>query len=98
MNHVFVVLCVPENAVVISRQAVFGVGLESFGVELIASDGFVAEVFRAEDGVHYHFQVVGGGEVAVEVDAAGFFQQPLAFDQAGRHHHQVGEHRAAVMA
>ena len=52
----------------------------------------VAEVFAAEDGVEDDLQVVAGGRVAVEVEAAGRLEHPVQFDQARRHHHQVRHH------
>lgn len=61
--------CVKQDDVVIELK-VFG------GVcpLVIFSDNFIAEVFCTQDVVHYHFQVMGCARIAVEIDAAGFFQ------------------------
>ena len=41
-------------------------------------------------------QVMAGGRVAVEVEAAGRLQDAVEFDEARGHHGEVGHHRAGV--
>ena len=50
----------------------------------------------AKDCIHNHFQVVAGGRVAVQIDAACWFEQPLHFKQPNAHHDEIGLHRLAV--
>ena len=58
---------------------------------------FVAEVPCAEDAESStHFEVVAGGGVAVEVEAAAGFEDAVELDEAGGHHDQVGGHLVAA--
>ena len=52
----------------------------------------VPKMPRPEHGVHEQLEVVAGGGVAVEVDAAGRFQDAVQLNHALRHHGEVGHH------
>ena len=58
----------------------------------VAPDDFVAKVRLPEHPVQQQFQIVARGRIAVEVQAAGRFQHAVQFDQADRHHRQIGHH------
>lgn len=64
---------------------------QAFGACALPDD-FVPEIIEAEDGIQNHLQIVGGGGVAVDVEAAGGFEDAAEFNQAGGHHDEVGEH------
>ena len=50
-----------------------------------APDDVVEEIVGAEDGVHDGAEVVDGGVVAVEVDAAGVFEGAVEFEESDAH-------------
>ena len=56
----------------------------------------VAEILRAEDGIHEQLEVVAGGVVAVQVDAAGWFEESFHFHDTDGHVDQVAHHGVAV--
>ena len=56
----------------------------------------VPEIRRPKHRVHEQLEVMAGGGVAVEVDAARRLQHAAQLHQARRHHHQVGHHRVAA--
>ena len=62
----------------------------------LARYDFVAEVPGAEDAVQQHFEVVAGGGVAVEVEAAAGLEDAVELDEAGGHHDEVGGHLVAA--
>ena len=53
---------------------------------------FVPEIADAEHAVHHQLQVMAGGGVAVQVDAAGGFQDAAQFNHPLGHHGEVGHH------
>ena len=53
---------------------------------------FTAKVLRPKYRVHQQLQVVAGGGVAVEVDAASVLEDAVKFDHALGHHGEVGHH------
>jgi hypothetical protein len=59
-------------------------------------DDFIPESILTKDCIQHNLQIVAGGWVAVEVDAAGRFEDAMEFDEADRHHHEVGHHVVAA--
>src|SRR5207244_3516414 len=57
-------------------------------------DDLVTELGRAEDGIEEDPEIVAGGRIAVQVNAAGRLQHPPQLAQARRHHRQIGKHAA----
>ena len=53
---------------------------------------FTLIILGAKHSVHYQFQVVTGGRVAVQIDAAGGFQDAVQLNQSLGHHGEVGHH------
>ena len=52
----------------------------------------VSKILFAKDRVHEQLYVVAGGEVAVEVDAAGVLEDAVEFNHTLGHHGEVGHH------
>ena len=46
-------------------------------------DNFVAEALVSEEFVQFHFEVVGGMPIAVQIEVSRHFEQAAAFEQAG---------------
>ena len=78
---------VEKDGVVFAREHFCGIACAG-----VCPNQFVAEVLFAEDGVEHHAEVGVGGWIAVEEEAAGFFEEFVALEQAGGHHYQVGLH------
>ena len=57
---------------------------------------FISKVLAPKHSIHQQLQIVPGGRVAVEVDAGGFLEHPLASQQPRRHVGQVGRQAAAA--
>ena len=57
-------------------------------------DDLVPEIVYAKDSVHYAFEVVARGRVAVEVDAASGCEDPVHFGEAWSHEGEVCTHRS----
>ena len=55
-------------------------------------DNLVSKILHPKHRIQHHLQVMAGGGVAVQVQAAGGLEHPVQFHQAGGHHHQVGHH------
>ena len=55
-------------------------------------NNLTSKILHPKDRIQHHFQVMAGGRVAVQVQAAGRFQHPVQFHQARGHHHQVSHH------
>ena len=87
IESVFFALCVEQNDVVVALKV-----SASVRPLIIPSNNFIAEVFWAEDVVHDHFQVMRGAQIAVQIDASGFFQQSMAKRQPFGHVSQISEH------
>ena len=88
----FSALGVEKYDVVIVRVAFEG---QTFGVGT-PPDDFAAEVVAAENGVHQRLEVMPGGGIAVQVDAAVIGEDAAHFGQANCHKHQEGGHIGAV--
>ena len=58
----------------------------------------VPKVRTTKHGVQEQFQIVAGGGVAVEVDAAGVLEYPVKLDHTLGHHGEVGHHVVAGFA
>lgn len=58
----------------------------------IAPNNFVLEVFGTEDRIQHNLQIMAGGRVTVQVQAAGGLEHPVQLHQPGSHHHQVCHH------
>jgi len=56
----------------------------------------IPKVFSAKDHIQQHFEVMAGGWVAVQVQAAGGFEHTPQLHQARCHHSQVCHHVAAA--
>ena len=59
-------------------------------------DNFAAKMFFAKGRIQQEPQVMSGGGVAVQVQAAGGFQDAAQLDQPRGHHHQISQHIAAA--
>ena len=96
INHVLRrKLIVPSVFLTLGKEEdAVGNGAELLAVRARGSlpDDFVAEVMLSEDAVEEEAQVGVGGWIAVEVEAAGFCEQAMAFYQTHRHHHEIGLH------
>ena len=53
---------------------------------------FIAVFVLSEHGIHHELEVVTGGGVAVEVDAAGRLENTVEFGHPLSHHGEVGHH------
>src|SRR2546430_12615995 len=53
---------------------------------------FVAEVFAAKDRIQHQLQMVTGGRVAMQIKAAGWFEDAMKLDEARGHHREVDHH------
>ena len=51
------------------------------------------ELARAEDSIEQQFEVVTRYVVAMEIEAARFFQDAMQLDEARSHHREVSHHR-----
>ena len=71
-------------------------GGASAGGGAVAPDDFADYIPGAEHGVHHHLDVVAGGGVAVEIDAAGGFEEAVDFQQADAHNGEIGGRRRAA--
>ena len=81
-------LDVVEQSIVVVRVAF---GCQPFCV-CAPPDDLTAEGSYFEHRVHEQFEVVAGGGVAVEVDAARRFEDAVQLHHALRHHREVGHH------
>ncbi len=53
---------------------------------------FITEILKPKHRIQNDLQIMAGGRVAVQVQAAGGLEHAVHLDQAGSHHHQVGQH------
>jgi hypothetical protein len=53
----------------------------------------VAEIHSAENAVEQHSQIMTRSWIAMQIEAAGWFEDTMKLDQARRHHREVGHHR-----
>ena len=56
-------------------------------------DDFVLEILLPENPVQHHSQIMTRGRVAMQIQAAGGFEDAMQFHQARRHHRQIRHHR-----
>jgi hypothetical protein len=53
---------------------------------------FIPKIFGAEDAIHQHAQIVHSRRVTMQIKAAGWFKDAMKFDEARRHHREIGHH------
>ena len=58
-------------------------------------NNFVAEILKSKYRIYNNLQVMTRGRVAVQVEAAGRFQDAVQLDQTGGHHDEVSHHLVA---
>ncbi|PAV92482.1 hypothetical protein WR25_00704 [Diploscapter pachys] len=83
-----VALVEPEDRVVLAHELPHA-GRPRPGV---APDDFVAVALSAEHRVEQQLEIMAGGRIAVEEQAAGRLELTMQFDQADRHHGEIGHH------
>src|ERR1035437_9711127 len=54
---------------------------------------FIHEVLKSKNSVQNDFQIMARGRVAMEIQAAGGFEDAMQFHQSRRHHRQIRHHR-----
>jgi hypothetical protein len=89
MKHIGVRLGVKQHYVDVARPLATN-SLGSFTRRIPLPHNLIPKVFRPENHIQHHLEVVAGGGVAVEVEAPRRFQHAVEFNQARRHHHEVG--------
>ena len=62
----------------------------------VAPHDLVAETLAPENGVHEFFEVMAGGRVAVQIDAARRFEDSAHLDQPHPHETQIRSHVVAI--
>lgn len=53
---------------------------------------FILKIFNSKDAIHNDLQIMAGGGVAMQVDAAGWFEHAAQLNEADGHHGKIGEH------
>ena len=56
-------------------------------------DNLRSKIPGTENPVEQHPQIVTGGWIAMQIQAAGWFEDAMKFDEARRHHREIRHHR-----